>query len=175
MRAANRIVAALVALVILAACVIAVVEIVLAALGKAPWIVHHTAISNDLHQRIWSDGWVRTAAAVAVVIGVLLLLVAFKRSAPTDLALQPDDPGVTMTVTRKSLERYIAGLAEAETGVDSSSAHARQGRVAVSAATTLRDPGDLGNRVEQSIAARLESLRLAHPVKTSVSIHRRES
>ncbi len=175
MRAANRIVATMVALILLAACVITVVEIVLAALGKSPWIVQHVAIADDLHQRTWRDGWVRVVAVGALVAGFVLLLVAFKRSAPIDIALQSDDPGVVLTVTRKSLESHVAGLAEAETGVDSSSARARQGRVDVSASTTLRDPGDLKERVQRSVADHLESLRLAQPVKTTVSIRSRES
>lgn len=175
MRATNRIVATVVALLLLAACVVTVVEIILAALGKSPWIVHHIAVADDLHERTWRNGWVRVVGIGAIVVGFLLVLVAAKPSAPTDIALQSDDPGVALTVTRKSLESYVAGLAEAETGVDSSSARARQGRVGVSASTTLRDPGDLKERVQQSVASHLESLRLAKPVKTTVSIRSRES
>ncbi len=175
MRATNRIVATVVALVLLAASAITVVEIILAALGKSPWIVHHVAISDNLHERTWQNGWVRVVAVGAIVVGFLLVLVAFKRGAASDIPLQSDDPGVALTVTRKSLESYVAGLAEAEAGVDSSSAKARQGRVGVNASTTLRDPGDLKERVQHSVSVHLESLRLAQPVKTTVSIRSRES
>ncbi len=175
MRAANRLVAALVALVLLAACVVTVVEIVLAALGKSWWLVNHHAMANDLHQRTWDDGWVRLVAIIAVLGGLALVYVALKRSAPTDLPLRSDDEGVTLTVTRKSLENYVAGVAEAETGVDSSSVKARRGRVGVTASTTLRDPGDLQVRVQAAVGDRLQSLRLAQPVTTSVSIRSREN
>lgn len=175
MRAINRIVAALVALVLLAASVITVVEIALAALGKSPWIVNHTTLANDLHHRVWQDGWVRFAGASAVIVGLLLLYVAFRRGAPTDLPLQTDEPGVTLTVTRKSLESYAAGIAESETGVDSASVKARKAHVTVTASTMLRDPGDLEQRVQAAVAAHLGNLHLAHPVNTAVSIRNREN
>jgi hypothetical protein len=175
MRAANRIVATLAALALIAISMIVVVEILFAALGKSPWIVDHAAVANDLHQRTWEDGWVRLVAAGAILVGVLLLYVALKRSAPAHLSLQSDDESMTMTVTRKSLERYIAGVAEAETGVDSSSVRARRGRMGVTASTTLRDPGDLKKRVQHSVVSHLESLRLAEPVTPSVSIRSREN
>lgn len=174
MRATNRIVATLVALVLLAVSVIAVVEIILAAIGKSAWIVDHVAIADDLHQRTWQDGLVVAVAIGAVLIGILLLFVALKPGAPSALPLQTDLDGVTVSVTRRSLEHYVAGIAAGETGVDSSSVSARRGRVGISASTTLRDPGDLRERVHAAVASRLESLRPTEPIETSVSIRNRE-
>lgn len=175
MRATNRIVATLLALALLAASVVTVAEIVLAALGKSPWIVQHAAIARDLHQRSWQDGLIRAVAAATIVLGLLLLLVGVKRSATSQLPLQSDVDGVTMTVTRTSLERYVAGIARAQPGVDSSSATAKRGRVAVTASTTLRDPGDLKTRVQHAVTDQLDALRPAKPVQTSVSIRRRKN
>jgi hypothetical protein len=175
MRTANRIIATILALALIAISITAVVEILFAALGRSPWIVDHAAVANDLHQRTWDDGWVRLVAAGAILVGVLLLYVALKRSAPKQLSLKSEDEGVTLMVTRKSLERYIAGIAEAETGVDSSSVRARRGHIGVTASTTLRDPGDLKERVQNSVASHLESLQLAQPVTPSVSIRSGEN
>ncbi len=175
MRATNRIVATLLALVILAVAVVTFVEIVLASLGKSPWVLDHTAIAQDLHQRTWQDGFVRVMAVPVAVLGLLLLLVGIKRSAPSDVPLDSDVDGVTFSVARKSLERFIGGIAGAEPGVDSATASAGRGRVGVRASTTLQDPGDLEERVKSAVIGRLEALRPAQPLKASVSIDRRES
>ncbi len=175
MRAMNRIVATLIALALLAFAVVAVVEIVLSAVGKAPWIVQHDAIATDLHQRTWQDGLVRVVAIAVAMLGLLLLLVGIKPGAPSDLPLNSDLDGVAITVTRQSLERYVIGIASAEPGVDSSSAAVKRGRVEVNASTSLRDPGDLKERVQSAVTGPLEALRPAEPFTTSVSISSRES
>ncbi len=175
MRATNRIIATLLALAILAIAVVTIAEIMLASLGKSPWIVQHAAIARDLHQRTWQDGLVRVVAVAATVLGLVLLFVGLKPSAPTDLPLQSDVDGVTLTVERKSLERFVTGIADAQPGVDTASASAGRGRVGIKASTTLQDPGDLKERVQSAVTGRLEDLRPAEQLKTSVSIDRRES
>ncbi len=175
MRATNRIVATLLALVLLAVAVVTLVEIVLAALGKSPWVVAHPTIAEDLHQRTWQDGLVRVVAVAVAALGLLLLLVGIKRSAPSVLPLDSDVDGVTITVDRKSLERFVSSVAVAEPGVDSASARARRRRVGVRASTTLQDPGDLNERVHSAVIGRLVGLRPAEPLQTSVSINRGES
>ncbi len=175
MRATNRIVATFLALVLLAVAVVTLVEIVLAGLGKSPWIVTHPTIAEDLHQRTWQDGLVRVVAVAVAVLGLLLLLVSLKRSAPSELPLDSDVDGVAFSVDRKSLERFVSGVAVGEPGVDSASASARRQRVGVRASTMLQDPGDLDERVRSAVTGRLVGLRPAEPLQTSVSINREAS
>ena len=175
MRAVNRVVATVVALVLLVVSVVAVVEIVLAALGRQPWVVQHSTLAQDLHQRAWADGWVRTVAVVVAVVGLLLLWVSLKRSSPSDVELDSGTEGVTMTVERRSLQDYLAGVAARQTGASDSAVTAGRGKVSVTADTPLRDPGDLQSRVKAAVDARLDALRPATPLSTSVTIRRRDT
>ncbi len=175
MRAINRVVAALLAALLLAACVVAVVEIVLAAVGQQPWLVPHSDIAADLGERTWQDGLTRLVLGAAVLVGLLLLYLGINRSAPTDVPIDAGADGVTMTVSRRSLERYLAGVAAAEPGVARSSAHAGRGKLTVHTDTPLNDPKDLQQQVQHAVSDRLDALRLTRPLRTTVTVHRKKN
>jgi len=175
MRAINRVTATLLAALLLAVCVVTVIEIVLAAAGQPPWLVRHPATAADLGERTWQDALVRFALAATTVVGLVLLYLGLKRSAPADISLDAGADRVSMTVSRRSLERYVAGVAGDQPGVSRSSARAGRGKLAVSTDTPLHDPGDLRQQIQRAVSSRLDSLRLARPLKTSVSVHRKES
>ena len=175
MRAVNRVVATVVALVLLVVSVVAVVEIVLAALGRQPWVVQHSTLAQDLHQRTWADGWVRTVAVVVAVVGLLLLWVSLKRSTPSDIELDSPAQGVRLAVDRRSVERYLSGVAAGQTGVDDAAASVNRDRVTVRAVTALRDPGDLKKRVWEAVSTRGAALEPAGGMKTTVLLRRRDT
>jgi hypothetical protein len=169
-RVANRVVSALVALALLAAAAIGLVEIVLAALGRAPWLVERSHVAADLHERAWEDGGVRLIAILVMIVGLVLVVVALKRSLISDLRMTSDSDAVEATVTRKSLQSYLAGVAASQGGVTSASASIGRKRVVLTVESPLRDPGDLGARVDAVVTERLSSLRLANPMQSSVKI-----
>lgn len=174
-RAANRVVATVLALLLLAAAVIGIVEVVLAALGRQPWLLPHATVAADLHSRLWTDGLVRACAAVVAVLGLVLLVLGLRRGSPSGIDLHSDTDGVSMTVTRKSLQRYLAGVAAAQTGASSASATAGRGRVTVRAVTAQRDPNDLQTRIWDAVTTRVDALHPVKALKTAVSVHRREA
>jgi hypothetical protein len=174
MRAVNRIVATVVALVLIAICVVAIVEIALAALRRQPWFVQHQTIAADLAERSWSDFLVRLVLIGLALLGLLLLVAGLRRSAPSGIALDAGAANARLSVARQSLERYLAGVAAAQPGVTSSSADVGRGRATVVAGTSMRDPGELQQRVTSAVTDRLASLRLVRPLQTSVLVRRRE-
>lgn len=174
-RAINRVVAALLAALLLAVCVVTVVEIVVAAVGQASWLVPHPDIAADLGERSWQDGLTRLVLVAVVIAGLLLLYLGLKRSAPTDVRVEAGADGVTMTVSRRSLERYLAGVAAAQPGVARSSASVGRGKLTVDTDTHLNDPKDLQQQVQRAVSDRLDALRLTRPLRTTVAVHRKEN
>lgn len=174
MRAINRAACAVIALLLLAVSVLTLVELVLSAFSQPPWLVKHHSIAADLTQRPWQDTATRLVCVALAVLGLALFYLGAKRGTPADIALDPGIEGITMTVSSRSLERYLSGIAGSEPGVARSSARARKKKVAVTAETPQREPGELQQRVERAVAAKMDALRPTPPIKTSATVRRRE-
>ena len=74
MRAITRVLAAVVAAALVVVGVVGLIELVLAAAGRDPWLVPHDEWAADLRQTPWRDDSVVIAGIVLVAIGLLLLV-----------------------------------------------------------------------------------------------------
>ena len=72
MRALHRLLSVLLAAAIAVAGVLAVIEIVAAALDKDPVLVKWKGLVDDLSSTQWKDAGPRVAAAVLIVVGLVL-------------------------------------------------------------------------------------------------------
>lgn len=176
----NRILSAVLALALLLGGSLAVVEIVLAQLGRPSWLVPHEQWSQWLASRGWDDSVVRVILAGLVILGIVLLLLAMRRGKPRLVALPAtggdDASGITLTASRRDVERSLAAAARRTGGVRKASAKVTRRRVKVQAQTTTRSRGDdIASQVTAAVSDRLTDLGLADRLAPRVTLSRKES
>lgn len=176
MNVVNRIIAVILALVLLLGGLLAAVEIVLAQLGRPPWLVPHEQWSSWLGEQTWNAGLIRAVLAGLAVVGLLLLLVALRRGRPGMLPLPartPDTPtGVRVFASRRGVEKTLAAAARRTNGVRSAGARLTRRRARVDAGTAMRSPGTLKDDVRAAVGERMTEVGLDGRIRPRVTISR---
>lgn len=166
----TRILSALLALALLIGSLLAVVEIVAAALGRAPALVPYPDWTSWLRTHSWND-WIVTAVLVGlVVLGLLVLLLAFRRGKPASLALRSGSEGVDVTASRRSVEKSLAAAAARTAGVAGASASVSRRTARIDARTVARSEPGLREEVESAVRGRLDSLGVERSMRTRVDL-----
>ncbi|MGX5653597.1 DUF6286 domain-containing protein [Geodermatophilus nigrescens] len=173
MRALNRALAVLLALVLLVGGLLAVVEIVLAALDRPHLLVPHERWSAWLREQTFTTGVVRAVLVGLVVLGLLLLVAGLRRGRPGRVPLAARTDGVHVTASRRGLERALARAARRADGVTDARVRAGRRSVRVRAETALRAAEGLRPRIGAAVDQQLEELGLAGAVKTTISVSRK--
>ncbi|MER5261830.1 DUF6286 domain-containing protein [Actinosynnema sp. NPDC002837] len=153
--------AALVALAVLAACVLVTAVSVQQVLGLAPWIDTH-AVFGALHDTRWTDPVVVPAATTCAVLGVVLLLCALLPGPPTVLPLRDDDPdtdrAVSSGMTRRSLRRALRAAASSVDGVTTAAIALKRRAVTATVTTDRTTTAGLADAVRTAVGERLDRL-----------------
>lgn len=170
MTVVSRVLATLLALALLLGGLLAVAEIVLAALGRPPWLVPHPGWTTSLTDQDLGSGLVRAVLIGAVVLGLVLLVLALRRGRPGALPLPSRVDSVRTTASRRGIERTLHAAATRPDGVRDAQVKARRRTVRVRAATALREPGDLQTRVTEAVTERLDELGLAGSLRPRVTV-----
>ena len=89
MRVLNRPLALILAVALIACCVIVIAEVIAFAVHKSPLLVHWTTWYQWAHKTRWDAGVIRDWSAVLIVIGLLILAVELKPPRVTRLPLDP--------------------------------------------------------------------------------------
>ncbi|RBY91665.1 hypothetical protein DQ244_10185 [Blastococcus sp. TBT05-19] len=173
MRLVNRILATLLALALLGGAVIALVEIVLAAFGRGPWLVPYPAWATWLSEQTFDAGVVRAVLIGLVVLGLVLLVLALRRGRPGSLPLPTTTEGVRVTASRRGLERTLTTAATRPEGISAGRVKASRRSARVKVTTNLREPGDLQGAVTSSVSDRLAELGLDGTVRPRVTLSRK--
>jgi hypothetical protein len=166
----NRVLATLLALALFLGGLLAVVEIVLAALDRPAWLIPHQQWNGWLGEQTFSDGIVRAALIGLVVLGLLLLITALRRGKPGALRLPGRTDGVRVSASRRGIERSLATAARRADGVRAARAKARRRSVRVKATTALRSTGDLQQPVTTVVTERLDQLGLSGVLRPRVTV-----
>jgi Family of unknown function (DUF6286) len=122
----------------------------------------------------WDDPATLITAAVACLLGLLLLALALTPGRPRLIALASEDPQTVTGITRAGLRRHLATVAVGVDGVSRARVRLGRRRVQVKAATPLRDARELPGQVTQALTTRLEELRPLRPVRVHVNVRERE-
>ena len=168
-----RVLAVLLAAALLALGVVVTVEIALAALGRPPWVLPHPQATAALRDNTWASGLARAVGAALCALGLLLLLPALRPGPPTALPLTPLTDGVETQVSRRGLQQTLRDAAGRVDGVRRARAKVNRRTVKIRASSSLRDPGDLPQQIEQRVHAALDELSLRRPLNVKVSTDRR--
>lgn len=166
----NRVLATLLALALFLGGLLAVAEIVLAALDRPAWLVPHQQWNSWLGGQTLSDGIVRAALIGLVLLGLLLLIAALRRGKPGALRLPGRTDGVRVSASRRGIERSLATAARRADGVRAARARARRRSVRVKATTALRATEDLQQPVTAVVTERLDQLGLTGVLRPRVTV-----
>lgn len=172
----DRLASVVLALVLLVGGALVVIEVVYTLLGKAGHAFFpYERFTSFGTAHTWNDTLVLVISGALVVVGLLVLLFELKRRRPALLTVQPVTDGVVSGMSRKSLSRALATQAEDVEGIADASARVRRRKVTVQADTTLREPGDLEQRLTQHLSGWLDGVSLVRPLKLQTSLSTKES
>ena len=175
MHVLNRVLATLLALALLLGGLLAVIEIVLAQLGRPYWLVPHEQWSSGLAEQTFVNGVVRAVLIGLAVLGLVLLVLALRRGKPGSVQLPSRTEGVRVSASRRGIERSLSTAARRADGVRSSRVTAGRRTVRVKAVTALRSTGELQQPVTAAVTGRLEQLGLGGVLRPRVSIKKESS
>lgn len=174
----RRILSVLLALVLLLGGLLAAVEIVLALLGRQPWLIPVDDWSTKLREQTWDESTVRAVLVGMVVVGLVLLVVGLSRGRPAALTLatHADDPSqVTVTASRRGIERSLEQAVREADGITGAKVTVSRRTATVWATSRTRAPGDLRAGVESAVADRLADLGLTDKLRAKVRVTSREA
>ncbi len=168
----NRVLAVMVALALLVLSVLVLVEIVwiLALGGTQPVVLPYPPVTDYLAELTWNSAPARAILIGLVIVGLLLITAAFRRSKPGLLTLASSNGPVTAGVDRRTLQRAAATAATDVDGISSATARVSRRRVAVSGVSRLRDPSGLQDQLTGRMQSWVDGLNLATPPALTVTV-----
>ncbi|ONH27666.1 hypothetical protein CcI156_07380 [Frankia sp. CcI156] len=165
----RRIVAGLLAALIVAAGVITVIEIVAAAGGGRGYVVvDWPAWADDLADTAWSSGPVRLAAGVCVLVGLLLIWLGARRGTPSRLAVRRGCAQTIVFVERRGVARALRSAALTVDGVRAARVRVRDRTADVRLRLRQRVAGGARERAGAVLASTLVSFELAEPLELRI-------
>lgn len=170
MQPLTRLLALLLALLLVAAGAISAIELVAAAGNSHDVIVPYQRWWQSTIAADWNTGWLTLTALLACATGILLLVAQLVDRRASEVALRERRPGIAVSVERRALERSMREAVNDVDGVSRSQVRIRQQRATVAVrANELREP-DLELRVSDAAQHRLDTLDLAQPLRLAIRI-----
>ena len=126
-----------------------------------------TRLGHDTH---WDDPAAIATAAIACLLGVLLIALALVPGRPRLIALTSHDPHTVIGITRTGLRRHLAAAATGIDGIARARVSLGRRRVRVKAASPLRDARGLSPQVHQAVTGRLEDLAPLRPLRVRATV-----
>lgn len=160
--------AVLVALVLLGISVAVVVSLV-QRLAGAREFVSYDRVARELHAIEWGEGPVLIGGAIALALGLVLLLAALWPGRPVVIPLTADD-GIRAGVSRGGLRAAVRGSAETVDGVTARKVRLHRRSVRVRAATDRIESAGIADAVCERVTQRLQEIgtRSVRRVRTSL-------
>lgn len=168
----NRVLSALLALLLVVGGLLVAVEIVLAQLGRQALLIPSSAWASWLGGQTWDTFTVRLVLAGLVVVGLLLLILALRPGKPRRLALPATGTNLHVSIARRALQQNLADTAARASGVASASAKAGRRTVTVTATTANPNNTEVQKAAQAMVNQRLDQLGLARQLHSRVRIER---
>jgi hypothetical protein len=176
MRLANRVLAALLSLALIAAGVLLVIEVIADRLSHHPSILDWQPAYHWAKRTTWNGGSVRVACAVLILLGLVLLIAELKPARVSRLAADPAQAGAADIDTAYTRRGVAAAIRSAVTGVDGvrgASVKVRRRKVAVAATAAAQDKAaarSLRDPISAAARQRLAVLKLRQAPSVSVRV-----
>ena len=176
MRILNRFLAFILALAVLAVCIVVIVEVIAYAINGEHLIVDWMSWQQWAERTTFNSTVIKVLSIVFIVVGLILLLAEFKPRRVTRVSLLSDEVATDAAITTKGLA-VVARTATADVdGVSNASASASSRRVTVTATAAERDKAHaqaLTAPVTAAVQTRLDSLRMQRHPRLSVRVKTR--
>ena len=172
MRIVNRPLAFVVAVALLAAGVLMVVEVIGYAINSTHVFVNWPTWYRWAERTHWNRAVIKTWSIILIAVGLLLLIVELKRPKVRRLALQSDDEATDAAITRKGLAGTLRAAASDVDGVSNATVTVTRSKARVSATAAAHDPAGADSVTEplsQAVQQRLDGLNLAKPPRLRVT------
>lgn len=173
LRLANRVLCAALALLLLVGGLVVAAEILLAGVGRGPWLVPYDDWRRWAATTAWSDRSARLVFAGLVLAGLGLLVLELWRRRPAALPLTPGAGGMATDVDRRDVERWLVDRVDRIEGVTQAQAEVGAKVVRVRAGSVGGDVGAIEQRTRDALARDLEGLALARPLQVKVDVRPR--
>ncbi|HJY99640.1 MAG TPA: DUF6286 domain-containing protein [Streptosporangiaceae bacterium] len=176
MRHANRVLAALVSLALIAAGVLLIIEVIADRVSHRPALVDWHPAYDWAKRTTWNAGSIRVACAVLILLGLALLIAELKPARVPRLAAEPAQPGaagIDTAYTRRGLAAAIRSAATGVDGVRGASVKVKRRKITVAATTAPRDKAAARSLRDPILAAarqRLTALKLRREPSVSVRV-----
>ena len=173
MRVLNRPFAFILAVALIAACVIIIAEVIGFAVHHSPLLVHWTTWYHWARRTRWDAEVVRVWSAVLIVIGALILAVELKPPRAARLPLRSGDDATDVAVTRRGVARMLRSAATGVEGISSAAVRVRRRRARITAISAARGRAAataLTEPVTQAARSRLDSLDMRKPPRLTVHV-----
>ena len=174
MRILNRIVSAVLALVLLVGGVLVALEILFGFLGRErPLVLPWDDWYADARATAWSDPDLRLAFVLMIVAGVLLLLLQAWSRRPVAVAMAGHDGGTSADLDRRGLERWLSARLSKVDGVAGADVKVRKQGAVVDADTAGRETERVRDLLRVEAHNALDELDLASTMPVKVSVRSR--
>lgn len=173
MRVINRPLAFLLAVALLAAGVVVIVEVIGYALNGEPVLVQWTTWHRWADHTQWNRAVIKVWSIVLIAAGLLLLFIELKPRRVSRLELHSDHEATDAGLTRKGLGDALKAAARDVEGVSSASASVGARAARVTAASGAHDSAGadaLTEPVAEAVRGRLEALGLKDPPRLTVHV-----
>ncbi|MFC0546200.1 DUF6286 domain-containing protein [Kutzneria chonburiensis] len=166
--------AALVALALLAVCVIVAVSAAQTLAGQQPW-VSYASVTDTLRSLRWEDRAMAIAGGAAGVVGAILVLVALLPGGLVVSPLDGDDGGIVAGAERHSLRMTLRAVASAVDGVSGAKVALSRRRVVAVVRTERTNPAGLEQGVRDALDRRLDQITPLPRPAVAVRVRARRS
>lgn len=177
MRIANRLLAFVVALALLALGVIVIIEVISARSGASPVVIGWHSILSWGQRNTWKATSVELACVISAVFGLVLLLPQLRRRRPTRLTVKAGGGATDAALTRKGVVVTVRGAVADVEGVSSSQvkvSHRRIRVAATSSATTSETADSLRSQVKDAAQRAVDELKLTANRRLRVTVATRK-
>jgi hypothetical protein len=177
MRVVNRLLALLLALGVIFAAAIGVIEVIAQRTHVHPVVLNWPGIYHWAAHTSWGAAPVRALSIGLVVVGLLLLVAQLKPRRPTRLPIAAGNPATDAAITRRGLAYSLRNAVTDIDGVNRAQVTVRRRRARIRATvrtTSVRNADTLRTTVTETAQRHLDSLQLIHPPKLSVRVATRE-
>jgi hypothetical protein len=169
----NRVLGLLLGLSLVAVGVLAVIEPVIAALGRPGWLVERQRWDGVFRQLTWEDPGLVLTAVVLVLVGLALLTVQLWPALPAALHVERRDPDRLVAIEGGGVQELLRRRAADDEDVLGAKARLRRRRVRI----TVRVPPDADRkavraRVRQAARSHIQALQLDKPLRPRVRVRR---
>lgn len=174
MRAAARILSALLALALFAGAVVVVIEVIRMLAGTTPLLIPADDWLARGRSSRWGDSDVQLVLAAGLLAGLALVVFALWPRRIHALETSTTTSGVDLYVERRGLERLLGDRVQRVDGIRSAGVELKKRRVVVRARPTAAGP-DNTDDVRETTSAALAAFGVGTADRVSVRLERRSA